>query len=118
MPTARPSISASTGAVAVSCTAPLSANSPAMPTPRPMSALSRVIPAATSEPKVTMSTIAATATPSASVEPISGSPDMISPPCSTRRPALSAAPPAFSYAARWASVTSSLRPANCTWISA
>ncbi len=118
MPTASPSIRARIGAVLVSPTTPLSANSPAMPAPTPISAVSMVMPAATSEPRVTTRTASATRTPMPSVPPISGSLCMTSPPCSTRRPACSAAAPEWAYASRCASVIASSWAANCTWTSA
>src|SRR5690349_7606330 len=118
MPTARPSISASTGAVLVSETTLLTAKSPAMPAATPISAFSMVMPAATSEPNVTTRTTRAIATPMASVPPTSGSEFITSPPCSTRSPAASAAAPLCSYSVRCTSLTASARSTNCTWISA
>ncbi|CAM5398250.1 hypothetical protein SMICM304S_10085 [Streptomyces microflavus] len=59
------------------------------------------------------STSAATPTPMISVEPISGAPRMISPPCSTRSPSADA--PAAVNNFRCASVTLSATESNCTW---
>jgi hypothetical protein len=92
MPTARPIISASVGAVEDSVITLDVSSSPPMPTAMPMTAVSRFIPAASSEPKVSTRTRTATATPTNSVAPIVTPvvPKTL-PPTATSRPASSAA---------------------------
>ncbi len=63
MPTARPTISASTGAVEMTSKEPATVNTPAIAIPTPTSAVTSGSPAATSDPRVTTRTSPATIRP-------------------------------------------------------
>ena len=107
MPTARPSIRARTGAVALSSTKPVSVVMPAIPTPTPTNAVSSGRPAAMTEPNITTRMTAAAATPKSSPAPPDSCSVAATPENSTCSPASRPGSAASKRVSRLASSTSS-----------